>query len=84
MRSQSLFYMEQNCNQIISCREAGARGGAKTMARYGKAHFQSIGEKGQATLASRITSEQRRAWGAMGGRPKRRRLNDMGTKEAKS
>jgi len=67
-----LFFMEQQRVSNTTVREAGARGGATTYARYGKEHFQAIGRKGQAALATKITSDQRRAWGAMGGRPRKR------------
>jgi len=60
--------------------EAGARGGTATYAKHGSEHFRAIGRKGQASLATRVSSEQRRAWGSMGGRPKKRRYSVMGKK----
>lgn len=56
----------------LTVKEAGARGGAATYAKYGAEHFREIGRKGQARLATRITSRERRAWGSKGGRPKKR------------
>lgn len=60
--------------------EAGAQGGTITYARYGREYFQAIGRKGQASLAAKITINERFIWGAMGGRPKRKKLSDMGEK----
>jgi len=64
----------------LTVEEAGARGGAATYAKYGREHFRVIGRKGQASLAIKITSRERRVWGAMGGRPGKRRSFDTGEK----
>lgn len=66
--------------QKTSVQEAGARGGVATYTKYGKEHFRAIGRKGQASLAAKITPQQRRIWGAMGGRPRKRRYSDLGEK----
>ena len=68
--------MENNKKPVMSVKEAGIKGGITTCVKYGKEHFRSIGKQGQAVQASRVTSQQRRTWGAMGGRPKRPRLAD--------
>lgn len=62
----------------LTIKVAGARGGAATYARHGKRHFQAIGRKGQASLAAKITSEQRQVWGSMGGRPRRAKYQHGG------
>jgi hypothetical protein len=72
--------MEKQQIRNLTVREAGALGGSITYARYGKEHFQAIGRKGQANLATKISSEQRRTWGSMGGRPRKRRYLLMGEK----
>jgi len=62
----------------LTVREAGRIGGLTTLARHGLAHYREAGRKGQAELAKRCGPVQRRRWGAMGGRPKRVRLPDVG------
>jgi len=64
----------------LNVKVAGARGGAATYAKHGKRHFQAIGRKGQASLSAKITTEQRRFWGALGGRPRKSRLSVAGEK----
>jgi len=66
--------MEQQRTQNLTVQEAGAKGGATTYARYGRRHFQELGKRGQAVLSTKINSEQRQSWGALGGRPKKHRL----------
>lgn len=61
----------QQQKRNLTVMEAGARGGASTYAKYGKAHYQTIGRKGQARLAAKVTTDERRVWGAMGGRPRK-------------
>lgn len=61
----------------LTVRIAGARGGAVTYAKHGRRHFQIIGQRGQATLSSQVSSEQRRTWGALGGRPRKPRFRLM-------
>jgi hypothetical protein len=62
----------------LTVREAGRLGGLRTLARHGIAHYQKVGRKGQAKLAAKCTSAQRRSWGALGGRPKRVTFTDLG------
>lgn len=73
--------MEQEQRRNLTVVEAGARGGASTYAKYGKEHYRAIGKKGQAGLAAKITTHERRIWGAMGGRPKKRRSFGTGERE---
>ena len=73
--------MEQEQRRNLTVAEAGARGGASTYAKYGKEHFRAIGKKGQASLAAKITTHERRIWGATGGRPKKRRSFGTGERE---
>ena len=62
----------------LTVSEAGRLGGLSTLARHGIAHYQKAGRKGQAKLANKCTSAQRRYWGALGGRPKRVRFTNLG------
>lgn len=73
--------MNQQQTRELTVRQAGAIGGAMTFARYGREHFRAIGRKGQTSLAAKITSHERRIWGTMGGRPRKRRYSDMGESE---
>jgi hypothetical protein len=73
-------FMENYQDQTLSVRDAGAKGGLATLAKHGSDHFRVIGKKGQARLADTVTSEQRRAWGAKGGRPRKLKLQDVGEK----
>jgi len=75
--------MEQNIDQAqidatamtpIVCpsvRDAGRLGGLTTLLRHGRQHFSAAGRHGQETLQSRYTSQDRRRWGALGGRPRK-------------
>jgi hypothetical protein len=70
--------------QSVTVSEAGRRGGTETLRRYGRSHFVIVGRLGQRVMAKLYTTEDRRSWGAMGGRPRRRpRLADVGEKEAR-
>jgi hypothetical protein len=64
----------------LTVKEAGRLGGLTTLARYGLAHYREAGRKGQAKLAARCGQAQRCLWGAMGGRPRRIKLANMGEK----
>lgn len=55
----------------LTCIEAGALGGRKVLALYGREHYQRAGRKGQAEFRKRYTREDRRRFGSMGGRPKK-------------
>ena len=63
---------EQNQVVELTVKQAGVLGGITTLARYGREHFRVIGRKGQANLTVKITSNERRAWGMLGGRPRKR------------
>lgn len=63
--------MKQQPIKNFTVQEAGARGGLTTYFRYGRKYFQAIGRKGQASLATRTTPQDRRAWGSLGGRPQK-------------
>ena len=65
--------MNQQQTRELTVKEAGAIGGKTTLAKHGREHFRVIGRKGQTSLAAKITSNERRAWGALGGRPRKRR-----------
>ena len=63
---------EQNQVEELTVKQAGVLGGTTTLAKHGREHFRVIGRKGQASLAVKITSNERRAWGMLGGRPRKR------------
>lgn len=65
----------------LTVREAGRLGGLTTLARHGIIHYKDAGKKGQAVLSAMCTSEQRRFWGSMGGRPKKPKLFYQGGEE---
>jgi hypothetical protein len=73
--------MRQLHNETVSVAEAGHAGGSVTYAKYGREYFRAIGRKGQASLAAKVTLEQRRIWGSMGGRPRKYRCPVVGEKE---
>lgn len=64
----------------ITVNQAGRRGGLETLRRHGREHFVSAGCTGQKAVACRYTTEDRRHWGSLGGRPRRVRLVDTGEK----
>ena len=64
----------------ITVSEAGRLGGLETLRRHGRQHFVTAGRCGQEVIARYYTTEDRRHWGSLGGRPKRLRLADMGKK----
>ena len=72
--------MDKEDTRNLTVAEAGAMGGTTTLTKYGRGHFRVIGKKGQASLAAKITSNERRIWGSLGGRPKKRRSFDTGEK----
>lgn len=66
--------------ESITVSEAGRLGGLETLRRHGRQHFVTAGRQGQEVIAHYYTSEDRRHWGSLGGRPRRRKLADMGEK----
>jgi hypothetical protein len=61
-------------------REVGRLGGLQTLRRWGRNHFVQAGRLGQEVMARRYTSNDRRRWGKLGGRPRKIRLTLMGEK----
>lgn len=59
-------------NNSITVSEAGRLGGLETLRRHGRQHFVTAGHLGQQVIAQYYTTEDRRYWGAMGGRPRRK------------
>lgn len=53
----------------LTCREAGQLGGLECLRRRGRIHFARAGKLGQETLTRRYTTDDRRRWGRLGGRP---------------
>lgn len=72
--------MEEDKGEM-TLREAARIGGRTTLERHGKEHFVKAGIKSQAIYQSRYTSEDRRRFGKMGGRPRRKRYDATGEKE---
>lgn len=64
--------------ETITVCEAGRLGGLETLRRYGRCHFVTAGRLGQRSMAGLHTADDRRRWGAMGGRPKKPRLTEAG------
>jgi len=65
----------------LTVRQAGARGGSRTLERHGREHFQAIGRKGgrrTAELYRDLLSE----FGKRGGRPRRPALDGYMGEEA--
>ena len=61
--------------------EAGRLGGLETLRRHGRQHFAVAGRRGQTVMAQHYSTEARRLWGALGGRPRRGRSDETGEKE---
>lgn len=55
----------------LTCKQAGKAGGLSTKFKYGIEHYRRAGRKGQAGFRDRYTQEDRRRFGAMGGRPRK-------------
>jgi len=64
----------------ITVSEAGRLGGLETLRRHGRQHFVTAGHRGQEVITHHYTTEDRRRWGTLGGRPKKPRLADVGEK----
>jgi hypothetical protein len=63
--------MRGNSEPELTVSEAGRMGGMSTANRYGREHYSAIGHLGQLVFATKFTTEDRRRWGRLGGRPKR-------------
>jgi general stress protein YciG len=67
----------------ISVRQAGQRGGSRTLERHGREFFQAIGRKGGRRTAD-LYHDLLGEFGKRGGRPRRPSLNEyMGEEEGK-
>jgi len=64
----------------ITVSQAGRLGGLETLRRHGRYHFVRAGRLGQQVIAHHYTTEDRRHWGSLGGRPRKLRLANMGEK----
>ena len=64
----------------ITCSQAGEIGGKTTLAKYGLEHFRKIGQRGQKATDARYGNDIRSAWGKLGGRPKKTRIQLEGVK----
>jgi general stress protein YciG len=75
--------MTDNLDQTteISVRQAGARGGSRTLERHGREHFQIIGRKGGQRTAE-LYRELLSDFGKRGGRPRRPALDEYMGEEA--
>lgn len=52
-------------------RQAGRLGGLTTLSRHGILFYREIGRKGQSSFTAKYTTEDRRRWGKLGGRPRK-------------
>jgi general stress protein YciG len=57
--------------------EAGKKGGRRTLTKFGREFYVSIGRKGQKSLRCKYPN-MAREWGRLGGRPRKNSLDDMG------
>ena len=64
-------------SRVPNVREAGRLGGLTVFRTRGKAFFTEIGKLGQAAMRQKYPN-MAREWGKLGGRPKKRSLDDMG------
>lgn len=71
---------DANAKDCLSVAEAGQIGGRTTLARYGVMHYQKAGKMGQARLAAKYSSADRRRWGRRGGRPRKVTYQGQGGK----
>jgi len=62
----------------VTVSQAGRLGGLETLRRHGRYHFVRAGRLGQEVIAQLYTTEDRRRWGSLGGRPKKPRLPTTG------
>ena len=62
----------------MSVQEAGSLGGNATLQRHGRDHFIKAGRLGQLAMSRKYSSEDRRRWGKLGGRPRKKRFPNMG------
>ena len=65
----------------ISVRQAGQRGGSRTLERHGREFFQAIGKKGGQRTA-KLYRELLSDFGKKGGRPRRPTLDEYMGEEA--
>ena len=59
----------------LTVKQAGARGGSRTLERHGREHFQAIGRKGGKRTA-KLYRELLSDFGKRGGRPRRPALDE--------
>lgn len=62
--------MPTDNKESITVSEAGRLGGLETLRRHGRQHFAVAGRRGQEVIAHRYSTDDRRRWGRLGGRPK--------------
>jgi len=65
----------------LTVKQAGARGGSRTLERHGREHFQAIGRKGGKRTA-KLYRELLSDFGKRGGRPRRPALDEYMGEEA--
>ena len=61
----------------VTVAEAGRRGGLSVLRKRGREFYAEIGKSGQAAMRQKYPN-MAREWGRLGGRPKKRNLDDMG------
>lgn len=62
---------------MLNVKEAGARGGQRTLERHGAAFYRKIGRKG-GRRTKKLYGDLIREFGKRGGRPRRPSLSNMG------
>jgi len=75
--------MTENSEEItqLTVKQAGQRGGSRTLERHGREFFQAIGRKGGQRTA-KLYRELLSDFGKRGGRPRRPTLDDCMGEEA--
>jgi general stress protein YciG len=71
---------DQEASQSMTVRQAGSRGGRRTLQLHGAEFFRIIGRKGGQRTAE-LYGDLLKAYGQRGGRPKRPALGNVGEGE---
>lgn len=70
-RHSSLSDVTENWESVVpTVREAGRRGGRRTLEKHGRSFFSVIGSKGQVRMREKWPG-MAKTWGARGGRPRK-------------
>ena len=70
-KHSSLSGVTENWESVVpTVREAGRRGGRRTLEKHGRSFFSVIGSKGQVRMREKWPG-MAKTWGARGGRPRK-------------